>query len=194
MDCGSRGSQTAIEDGGFSPAVTVATPVLRRNHAAAMDVSIAGETSAAGSGLYSRTFEPEMPQMARYFHVYNDTGGESHVSEGQWNLRDGDFTPPSPPGYQVSGIMDASGWLIMHHPAEYRDAWHRAPARAVVIVLAGSACLESSDGDRCVIHPGDCILVEDTGGRGHKMEGLGGQAYTLALVLLESAVQRSAET
>lgn len=125
--------------------------------------------------------------MISYHRIYNDALGESHVTDGQWPLRDGDFTPPSPPGYQVSDIMDARGCMLMHHPAGYRDAWHRAPARVLVIAIEGSACVQTSDGNTRVIYPGDRVMVEDTDGRGHKIEGLGGQAYTLALVLLDSA-------
>ena len=132
--------------------------------------------------------------MINYFRVYNDARGESHLGDGQWFLRDGDFTPPSPPGYRTSNIMNARGWMVMHHPAGYRDAWHRAPARVLVIALAGSACVQASDGNTRVINPGDRVMVEDTEGRGHKIEGIGGQAYTLALVLLDSAAQGESES
>lgn len=124
--------------------------------------------------------------MLSHLRIYNDAEGESHVADGQWPMHDGDFTPPSPPGYLVSDTMEARGWMLMHHPPGYRDAWHTAPARLVVIVLAGSARVRTSDGSERIIRPGDRVLVEDVTGRGHKMEGVDGQAFSLALVLLEA--------
>lgn len=125
--------------------------------------------------------------MLAYLHIHNDDDGESHLSEGLWSLRSGDFTPPSPSGYLVSEVEDANGWIFMHHPPGYRDEWHTAPTRVLVIVLEGNARIQTSDGTERIIHPGDRILVEDTSGRGHKMEGVDGQAYSLALILLDGS-------
>lgn len=129
--------------------------------------------------------------MVDYLHLYNDAQGESHLLEQQWPTHEGDFTPPSPSGYRVSDVMNAQGVLVMHHPAGYQDAWHTAPTRVLLIVLTGNACIQTSDGTQRILHPGDRVLVEDTQGRGHRIDGLEGQAYTLALVLLESAPDTS---
>lgn len=122
--------------------------------------------------------------MLSYLRIYNDADGESHFDDGQWPMHDGDFTPPSPSGYLVSEVADAQGWIFMHHPAGYRDAWHTAPTRVMVIALEGSARIQTSDGAERITQPGDRVLVEDTRGRGHKIEGVDGQAYSLTLILL----------
>ena len=124
--------------------------------------------------------------MVDYLHLFNDAQGESHLLERQCTMHEGDFTPPSPSGYLVSDVMNAQGVMVMHHPAGYQDAWHTAPTRVLLIVLAGKACIQTSDGTQRTLHPGDRVLVEDTQGRGHRIDGIDGQAYTLALVLLDS--------
>jgi quercetin dioxygenase-like cupin family protein len=44
---------------------------------------------------------------------------------------------------------------------------HVAPRKQWVIVISGRAMVTTSDGDRREIGPGDVVLAEDTGGRGH---------------------------
>lgn len=111
--------------------------------------------------------------------------GGSFLAEAQWCLLEGDFTPPSPAGYRVTDSLRASGMLMMHHPAGYRDAWHRAPAIVLGAVLRGAVRISTTDGDMRVLEPGDQFLATDLTGRGHKMEEVNGAAYDLSLVLLE---------
>ena len=46
--------------------------------------------------------------------------------------------------------------------------WHNAPARQLVVLLAGEAEYEASDGERRHLGAGDVMLVEDTTGKGHR--------------------------
>lgn len=123
----------------------------------------------------------------RYVEISTDDDGVSHLVDRSWPLFDGDFTPPSPAGYRVSDTVRASGMLMMHHPAGYRDEWHCAPQPVLGTVLSGSVLIQTSDGARRLLSPGEQFLATDLTGDGHKMEEANGAAYDLALVLLHDS-------
>ncbi|MBJ3764647.1 hypothetical protein ILP92_18090 [Maribius pontilimi] len=116
--------------------------------------------------------------------IANETGTSKLVDE-RWSLLTGDFTPPSPAGYRITETLRATGLLMMHHPAGYRDAWHCAPQPVLGTVLSGTIRIETSDGDVRRLSPGDQFLAADLQGAGHKIEETSGAPYDLALVLLD---------
>lgn len=120
-------------------------------------------------------------------HVQIHTGedGRSYLVDGAWPLFEGDFTPPSPGGYSITETMRAAGVLMMHHPAGYHDEWHCAPAPVLGTVLSGSVRIEASDGDTRLLSPGDQFVAADLSGVGHKIEEVNGDAYDVALVVLD---------
>ena len=122
----------------------------------------------------------------KYLRICADAAGDSYLTEEEWRLHDGAFTPPSPAGYFVTESLCTSGVLMMHHPADYQDEWHRAPAHVLGTVLRGLVRVCTSDGDTRVLEPGSQFLATDLTGRGHKMEEVNAEAYDLALVVLEA--------
>lgn len=74
---------------------------------------------------------------------------------------------------------------MMHHPAGYRDEWHCAPAPVLGTVLSGTIRIDTSDGDNCVLKPGDQFVARDLKGDGHKIEETTLKPYNLALVVLK---------
>lgn len=120
-----------------------------------------------------------------YIRICADKDGTSFFADETWPLFDGDFTPPSPAGYSVTDVMGATGVLMMHHPAGYRDEWHCAPTPVLGTVLRGSVRIETSDGDARVLSPGDQFVAADLHGSGHKMEEETGGPYDVALVMLD---------
>lgn len=123
-----------------------------------------------------------------YLEIYNDVNGTSHLAHHYWAMKVGDFTPPSPSGYQVSDMMSANSMLMMHHPAGYRDDWHCAPAMVLGTVLSGSVRISTSDDDQHILSPGDQFLANDQYGAGHKMEEVNGKPFDLALVILDEYI------
>ena len=121
----------------------------------------------------------------RYVEIRTGKEGGSCFVDGDWPLSEADFTPPSPAGYSVTGTMKATGVLMMHHPAGYRDHWHCAPVPVLGTVLTGRVRIETSDGDRRLLTSGDQFVAADLTGTGHRMEEVDGNAYDLALVLLD---------
>ena len=120
-----------------------------------------------------------------YIQILCDAAGASHILEDTWPLTQKSFTPPSPAGYSVTATMRASGVLMMHHPAGYRDDWHCAPVPVLGTVLSGRVRIETSDGDARLLSPGDQFVAADLIGAGHRMQEVDGGAYDLALVLLD---------
>lgn len=123
----------------------------------------------------------------KYTLIYADDTGSSHLCERDWAMRDGTFTPPSPAGYEVSDTCPATGVLMMHHPAGYRDEWHCAPSLVLGTVLAGTVRIDASSGTCCVLHPGDQFVAADLSGDGHKIEEVNFFPYSLAIVVLDNA-------
>lgn len=122
-----------------------------------------------------------------YLRIRAGADGVSHLVDEAWPTHDGAFTPPSPAGYLVSETLRTNGVLMMHHPAGYRDEWHRAPAPVLGTVLRGRVRVQTSDGDERLLGPGDQFLAADLTGTGHKMEAADGGPYDLALVVLDAA-------
>lgn len=122
-----------------------------------------------------------------YLTIRARADGTSFLTNETWPLHEGDFTPPSPPGYRTTETIGARGVLMMHHPAGYRDEWHCAPAPVLGTVLTGSVQILTSDGDARVLSPGDQFVATDLSGKGHKMEAMDGGSYDLALVVLDGS-------
>ena len=120
----------------------------------------------------------------RYVEIGTDDDGNSSLNDMTWAMLDGDFTPPSPPGYTVTRFIQATGVLMMHHPAGYKDEWHCAPTVVLGTVLRGTIEIRSSKGDTRLLTPGDQFVAADLTGAGHKIEEVNGQAYDLALIML----------
>lgn len=122
----------------------------------------------------------------KYVKICAGEDGASRFVDETWPTFDGEFTPPSPAGYTVTNTMGAKGVLMMHHPASYRDDWHRAPAPVLGTVLKGSVRIRTGDGDARLLVSGDQFLAIDLTGSGHIMEEVNAEPYDLALVVLDS--------
>lgn len=122
-----------------------------------------------------------------YVLIYTDEEGVTHLKGSVWTTQEGDFTPPSPGGYEITDTLKATGIVMMHHPAGYRDEWHCAPNPVLGTVLSGTIRIDTSDGDHCVLQPGDQFVAADVRGAGHKIEETSLKPYDLVLVVLDEA-------
>jgi hypothetical protein len=64
-------------------------------------------------------------------------------------------------------------------PAGLDQDWHNAPARQVVVVLAGVIEVETTDGACRQWCAGEIFLPADTTGRGHRTRAIGGAVRLL---------------
>ena len=93
--------------------------------------------------------------------VYSGDDGESHFEDVEIDL-----APRGAIG-SLSKLFEATGVLFRTTGGDYELDFHCAPRRQFVINLDGSVELETGDGSKRVLGPGDILLAEDTTGRGH---------------------------
>ena len=94
--------------------------------------------------------------------VYTGDDGESHFEDIEIPLTDRGAIG------RISELVKASGIVFRETDGDYDLDFHNAPRRQYVINLDAAVELETGDGSRRVLGPGDILLAEDTTGRGHK--------------------------
>lgn len=93
--------------------------------------------------------------------VYADADRESHFEEISYPLTDAGAI-----GY-LSKMVKVDQLIFCKVPAGYNDM-HTAPQRQFVILLDGAVEIETSLGQKRIFNPGEILLMEDTGGKGHR--------------------------
>jgi len=112
--------------------------------------------------------------------IYTGDDGESHFEDVTVPLRDlGEIG-------KLSELVPATGFVMRETGPDYDYDWHNAPRRQYVIMLSGSAVeIETGDGSKRVLGPGDILLAEDTTGRGHRSRATGPEPRISLFVTLD---------
>lgn len=150
-------------------------------------VAIAASTAAAQSPT---------PQPHSYWHVWVDTAGTTHQSKCEFR----EFKPLSL-GKGVEPIFTdklpdtPAHVVIAQFPKGWVGQWHENPAPQWIIPLSGRWFVETTDGHRVEMGPGDASLGEDQGSKpnaaghvGHLSGTLGDAPITLMFVQLDHKV------
>jgi len=116
------------------------------------------------------------------FRLYADENGESHFEEIPVPLSPVQYAPPAP-ALELSEPIAATGVVWMRFPSDWEDFAHSSPRRQLFVMLEGAVEGWTSQGDRRVFTPGQCLLMEDTTGKGHGARPLGGDARALVIML-----------
>ena len=105
----------------------------------------------------------------RIHNLYTDANGESHFRdiEVEW-VETRNFS-------KLSARLPATGIIFRETSGDYDLSWHPAPRRQYIINLDGGVKITASDGEAREIKAGEVILVEDTTGKGHLSQSIGGQ-------------------
>ena len=93
-------------------------------------------------------------------HLYADANGISH-------FRDLEITPQMPP-------QKATNVTFSRFPAGTDRGMIVPPNRHYVFFMAGQTEIGAGDGVKKVFHPGDILLIDDVGGKGHTSRVLPG--------------------
>lgn len=75
---------------------------------------------------------------------------------------------------QMSELYKGEGVVFRETPADYDSGFHNAPRRQYVVILAGTMELETGDGNKHRLGPGEILLGEDVAGEGHITRAIGG--------------------
>lgn len=115
----------------------------------------------------------------RIHNLYTDAQGESHFRDiaVEWvETRNAS---------KLSARLPANGIIFRETGGDYDLSWHPAPRRQYIINLDGGVRLTASDGESRVIGAGEVVLVEDTLGKGHLSQSVGGQMRRSIFVPIE---------
>ncbi len=115
----------------------------------------------------------------RIHNLYTDPAGESHFRdiEVEWVEQRN--------ASKLSARLPAAGIIFRETGGDYDLGWHPAPRRQYIINLEGGVRLTASDGESRVIGAGEVVLVEDTSGKGHLSQSVGGQMRRSIFVPVE---------
>lgn len=89
---------------------------------------------------------------AKILRVYADAEGESRFESLSVS--------------EKAGPIPLTEMLVREYKPSKND-WHTAPARWFAINMRGELEVETSDGERRRVGPGDLVFMEDTTGKGH---------------------------
>ena len=120
---------------------------------------------------------------AEYTRLFSGPDGESHFQGVAIEFKEFNFAPPAPPIHVSPFVPAAQCGFISLPPGWYGD-WHPAPRRQFLFQLDGKMEVKTSDGDVRILEPGDIVLMEDTGGKGHASRVVGPSAAVYAVAQL----------
>jgi hypothetical protein len=91
--------------------------------------------------------------------IFTLPSGDSAVEIRQVPLK-GDGRP-------ASEIFEAQTMFFRETPQGHVQDYHNAPRRQLIFITSGILELETSQGKRFIIRPGDILFTEDFEGKGH---------------------------
>src|SRR5579871_5704728 len=113
-------------------------------------------------------------------HIFAGADGESHFGDLEITWEN------EGPGGKTSSWFPAAGLIFRLTPGTYDYDWHPAPRRQYIVNLDGAVRITVSDGEFRVIGAGEVFLVEDTHGKGHKSQAIGGAPRHSLFIPIES--------
>ena len=116
----------------------------------------------------------------RWTRVYADDEGESHFSDQDVALKDAGAIG------HLSEPIAAKSVIFRQNDPGYDYDWHVAPQRQFIVLLDGAIEIEVSDGEKRIIRGGEVLLMEDTGGKGHRTRHVEPKERHSIFIILEA--------
>lgn len=113
--------------------------------------------------------------------IYGDEQGETHFRKSNVEFELRDFAPPSAP-IEISAEIPATTSLFLSAPPGWDDAFHPSPRRQLAILLDGALSVTVTDGETVMMKPGDIVLLNDQGTKGHLSKVQGDRPVRFLLV------------
>ncbi|MGB9210400.1 MAG: hypothetical protein WCB78_20145, partial [Pseudolabrys sp.] len=102
--------------------------------------------------------------------LYADALGERRFEITMMPMALKEFAPPAAP-LRVSDPQPAQNYVILEVGAKWGGAVpHPSPARMMAFSLSGCTRVTASSGESHTFVAGDCLLHDDTSGKGHSTE------------------------
>lgn len=136
----------------------------------------------------------ESSPSVSYWHVWTDGEGISHQSRCQLSeFQQAPIQPGATPQWIGVKIRHEASVLVTVLPPGWIGNWHENPRPQWIIPLSGRWFVETMDGTRVEMGPGDISFGEDQhtreldGKRGHMSGTIGPEPAVLMLVQFEIA-------
>jgi quercetin dioxygenase-like cupin family protein len=125
------------------------------------------------SSLNASFAEDSGTPAVNYWHVWTDDNGVSHqTQEKLTHFEFKSISPPAAPQWQERLKAEGASIVVMVLPVGWVGQWHENPKAQWIIPLSGHWFVETMDGKRVVMGPGDISFGEDQNtkpdAKGHK--------------------------
>src|SRR5262249_21960788 len=121
---------------------------------------------------WSNSMADEHPEPGgmKVLRLYADALGESRFETTTMPMSLKEFAPPAAP-LRVSDPQPAQNYVVIEVDAKWGAAVpHPSPARMMAFCLSGCTRQTASSGESHTFVAGDCLLHDDTSGKGHSTE------------------------
>jgi hypothetical protein len=135
----------------------------------------------------------EVPAMPRvpYWHIWTDKDGVSHQHRCQFEVFDWQGIGYAAPQWNASQQTSEATVVVVVLPVGWIGEWHENPAPQWIVPLSGRWWVESMDGMRVEMGPGELSFGEDQncvadarGHKGHRSGTVGSEPAMLLTVRL----------
>ncbi len=111
--------------------------------------------------------------------IYTGEDNESHFEDLEVPMNDHGTIG------SISSLENATGVVFRETDGDYDFGFHNAPRRQYVINLDAAVEIETGDGTKRTLGPGEVLLAEDTTGQGHISRAVDGQPRRSIFVTLD---------
>jgi quercetin dioxygenase-like cupin family protein len=129
----------------------------------------------------------DQPPTVSYWHAWTDKAGSTHQTRcemHQFTLKS--IEPPAAPQWLDRMKADGATIVISVLPTGWTGPWHENPKPQWIIPLSGRWFVETSDGKRTEMGPGDISFGEDQNSKGHLSGNVGSEPTVLMIVQLKN--------
>jgi len=137
---------------------------------------------------------PQPPPRIPYWHIWTDEDGASHQVRCELERFEWKGIGPAAPQWNCKQPTDEATVVFSVLPIGWVGEWHENPAPQWIIPLSGRWWVESMDGTRAEMGPGELSLGEDqdcvadaAGRKGHRSGTIGTEPAVLMTVRLHAA-------
>lgn len=159
-------------------------------------IAMAALSLAALSPAALAQEKPQTSPTVTYWSVWADKTGATHQTHcGIHDLKFVEFAPPAAPQWAKPMETPSKRQQLAVLPVGWQGAWHKNPSPQWIIPLAGRWYVESTDGKRVEMGPGEMAYggdqnAKEVNGRiGHQSGAVGKEPVAQLIVQLDQAPQ-----